>query len=106
VADPLELSVRVVNTGPRAATEVVQLYLRDPVASATRPVRELKGFQRIHLEPGESRQVHFVLEADDLAFHGRSLRRTVEAGLFRFWIGGSSRAELSAEVWIHDAPGS
>ncbi|MEJ2538854.1 MAG: glycoside hydrolase family 3 N-terminal domain-containing protein [Gemmatimonadota bacterium] len=106
VADPLELSVRVTNTGPRAATEVVQLYLRDPVASATRPVRELKGFQRLHLEPGESRRVHFLLEADDLAFHGRGMSRAVEPGLFRFWIGGNSQAELSAEVWLHDTPGT
>ena len=104
LADQLELSARVTNAGLRAATEVVQLYLRDPVASATRPVRELKGFKRIHLEPGESKRVHFVVDADDLAFHGRDLVRSVEPGLFRFWIGGDSRAELSAEVWVHDAP--
>jgi len=104
LGDRLEVSARVTNVGPRSATEVVQLYLRDPVASATRPVRELKGFKRLELEPGQSERVHFTLESDDLAFHGRDMRHTVEAGLFRFWIGGSSRAELSAEVWVHDAP--
>jgi beta-glucosidase len=105
LADRLEVAAHVTNVGPRSAVEVVQLYLRDPVASATRPVRELKGFQRIELEPGQTEWVSFTLEADDLAFHGRDLRRTVEAGLFRFWIGGSSQAEMSAEVWVHDAPG-
>lgn len=105
LADRLEVSAGVTNVGPRSATEVVQLYLRDPVASATRPVRELKGFRRLELEPGQSEWVSFTLEADDLAFHGRDVRPTVEAGLFRFWIGGSSEAELSAEVWVHDAPG-
>lgn len=105
IGDRLEISARVTNVGRRDATEVVQLYLRDPVASATRPIRELKGFQRIDLAQGESRWVTFDVGPDELAFCGRDRTRTVESGLFRFWIGGSSQAELGAEVWVHDAPG-
>jgi beta-glucosidase len=84
------------NEGGVEADEVVQLYLRDLVGNVTRPVRELKGFQRISLKPGESRQVSFVLGAQDLAFYGRDMSLITEPGDFHVWIGGSSNAKLQA----------
>lgn len=88
------ISAEVTNTGDRAADEVVQLYVRDLVGSVTRPVRELKGFRRVRLEPGETVTVSFVLRAEDLAFHGRDMRLVTEPGEFHAWIGGSSATEL------------
>jgi beta-glucosidase len=92
--------VRVANTGPRAGTEVVQLYLRDDVASVTRPVRELRGFQRVELQPGESREVEFTLGFEDLALYGADMRRVVEPGTFTVFAGGSSAAERSAQFEV------
>ncbi|MFG1606964.1 glycoside hydrolase family 3 N-terminal domain-containing protein [Actinoplanes sp. NPDC049265] len=73
-------TVTVTNTGDRAGHEVVQLYLRDPVASVARPVRQLIGFARVALAPGQSREVTFRVHADRTAFTGRDLRRIVEPG--------------------------
>ena len=92
----LRITAEVRNAGERAGEEVVQLYVRDLVASVTRPVRELKGFRRVALEPGERRRVSFTLTAADLTFHGRDLRPVAEPGEFHAWIGGSARAELRA----------
>ncbi|MBK6349149.1 MAG: glycoside hydrolase family 3 C-terminal domain-containing protein [Proteobacteria bacterium] len=97
VGVPISVRAVVRNVGQVAGDEVAQLYVRDLVGSVTRPVRELKGFQRIHLEPGESREVAFQLSADDLAFYGRDLTRAVEPGSFHVWIGGSSSADLRAD---------
>jgi beta-glucosidase len=97
VGVPITVRAVVKNVGQVAGDEVVQLYVRDLVGSVTRPVRELKGFQRIHLEPGESRAVSFQLSADDLAFYGRDMTRAVEPGAFHVWIGGSSTADLRAD---------
>ncbi|WAJ27454.1 glycoside hydrolase family 3 N-terminal domain-containing protein [Antarcticirhabdus aurantiaca] len=69
LTDRIEISARLTNTGTRAGAEVVQLYVRDPVASRTRPVRSLKGFRRVALEPGESAQIRFELTLADFAFH-------------------------------------
>ncbi len=93
--DRIDVSAEVTNTGSREGDEVVQLYLRDPAASLTRPVRELKGFTRLRLTPGECRTVTFTLGASDLAFYGRDMRLRAEAGAFQVWIGGSSDAQLS-----------
>jgi beta-glucosidase len=90
----------VTNEGDREAEEVVQLYVRDLVGSVTRPVRELKGFQRLRLAPGECRTVVFELHTDDLAFTGRRMRRVTEPGEFHAWIGGSSVADLRTEFTI------
>jgi beta-glucosidase len=94
LGQPFEIRVDLTNTGEMAAEEVVQLYLRDVVGSVTRPVRELKGFQRVRLFPGERRQVVFVMHTDDLAFHGRDMVRRTEPGEFHAWVGGSSLSEL------------
>jgi len=96
VGGTVAVSAVVTNAGDRAADEVVQLYIHDRVGSVTRPVRELKGFQRIRLEPGESRRVEFRIGPDDLAFYGRDMRRVVEPGDFDAWIGGDSNTSLRA----------
>ncbi len=96
-ADPRQqVSVRVTNTGRRAGTEVVQLYLRDDVASVTRPVRELRGFRRVELQPGESRNVTFELGFDDLSMLDADMRRVLEPGTFTVFTGGSSAADRQA----------
>jgi len=89
----IELVATITNTSSRAATEVVQLYLRDPVASIVQPVQELKGYQRIDLAPGTSRQVTFHLSTEDLAFIGQDNRPVIEPGEFRVWIAPSAEAE-------------
>ena len=81
------------NRGSRAAVEVAQLYIRDVAASVTRPVRELKAYQRVSLAPGESKDVVFTLSRRDLTFLGRNLRPTAEAGEFHVWIAPSAEAD-------------
>ena len=90
----LRVDVEVTNTGDRAGAEVVQLYVRDEVASVTRPVQELKGFERVVLDPGETRRVRFTLRPKDLRFWGED-GWTVEPGWFTVMVGGSS-AETQA----------
>ncbi len=84
------VSIQVENTGPRAGDEVVQLYLRDLVSSVTRPVKELKGFERVTLAPGETRTVAFPVGPEQLRFFDRSMRRVVEPGDFELMTGTSS----------------
>ncbi len=100
----ITLSVDVINTGERPGQEVVQLYVRDLVGSVTRPVRELKGFQKVLLAPGERRSITFSLSASDLAFFGRDMRLAAEPGRFHAWIGGSSNAWLHAEFVLNGSP--
>jgi beta-xylosidase len=85
-----EIACTVRNTGSRPGTEVVQLYLSDPVAQVVRPLRWLAGFARVPLDPGQSRRVTFRLHADRTAFHGRAGHRIVEPGEIRVAIGGAS----------------
>ena len=93
----LEVAATVTNTGKVAADEVVQLYVRDLVGSITRPVKELKGFTRISLGPGEAERVRFTLTGDQLGFHTVGGRWVVEPGGFRVWIGPSSQEGLEGE---------
>ncbi|PYS87877.1 MAG: beta-glucosidase BglX [Acidobacteria bacterium] len=90
VSGHLNVSVEVANTGRRAGDEVVQLYIHDVAASVTRPVRELKGFQRITLQPGERRRVSFTLGPAELGFYNRELRFAVEPGAFQVFVGPNS----------------
>ena len=85
-----EISCSVRNTGSRAGTEVVQLYLSDPVASVVRPVSWLAGFTRVPLEPGERRRVTFRVHAERTAFSGLSGERIVEPGEIAIGVGGAS----------------
>ena len=86
------LSAALENVGNRAGTETVQLYIRALAASLTRPVRELKGFQRVMLQPGEKRQVEFVITADLLGGYNREMNFVVEPGEYRLMIGSNSEA--------------
>jgi beta-glucosidase len=99
-AELITVSLTVQNTGDRPGEEVVQCYIGDPVASRVRPVKALKGFQKIALSPGEQRTVTFVLPVTDLGFYDTDLRYVVEPGKFKLWIGPSSAAGLEGEFWI------
>ncbi len=103
MGETVTISVRLKNAGDVAAAEVVQLYVRDLVGNVTRPVRELKGFRRMRLEPGESVNVDFELHTDDLAFFGRNMQLMTEPGEFHAWIGGSSATELRTQFRIVDS---
>lgn len=105
-SDALVISADVSNTGKRAGDEIVQLYIRDEAGSVTRPVKELRGFSRITLQPGESRTVSFRLTGDDLAFWGGPLwqpRRVVEPGFFQVWVAPSSAAGTPARFELKAA---
>jgi len=91
---PLNGSVKVIadvkNVGPRAGDEVAQLYIRDVAASITRPVKELKGFQRVSLQPGETKRVEFTLDPERLSIWNSELKFVVEPGEFKVMVGTSS----------------
>jgi beta-glucosidase len=86
----ITVSADVTNTGDRAGEEVVQLYIRDLVGSLSRPVKELKGFEKITLEPGQQKSVTFSVSPDDLAFYGASGEWKAEPGKFKLWLGPHS----------------
>ena len=89
---PVEVSLAVRNSGSRAGAEVVELYVHDGHSSVDRPVEELKGFQRVELTPGESRDVHFTLDRNALAFYSTAKKDWVtEPGQFDVLVGSSSR---------------
>ena len=96
----LTITANLTNTGKYAGTEVVQLYVRDKVGSVTRPVKELKGFQRIALQPGETKTVTFELPISDLAFWNIDMKKVVEPGEFTLWIGTNSSDGLSADFEV------
>lgn len=93
-------TVTVTNTGKRDADEVVQLYVHDLVASITRPVKELKGFERIHLAAGESKTVTFTIGADQLSFYNADLKKVVEPGDFDIMVGHDSRNLKTARLTV------
>jgi len=93
--DSLEVTVDLRNTGDRAGDEVVQVYLRDDVASVAEPVKALKAFRRVTLRPGERRTIAFRLGADSFALYDRQMRRVVEPGTFTVYVGTDSDARLS-----------
>jgi beta-glucosidase len=88
-------TVDVTNTGSRAGDEVVQLYIHDPVASISQPVRRLRGFERVALEPGQTRTVTFTLDRSDVGFYDNSGRFVVEPGAIDVYAGDSSNAQLT-----------
>ena len=99
--DTLQASVVVTNTGKIAGEEVVQLYIRDLVGSIIRPVKELKGFKKINLEPGESKIVLFSVTSDDLAFYNSNNDFMAEPGLFHIFIGPNSEDLKQAKFELH-----
>lgn len=100
IGESVRVFVDVANTGPRAGDEVVQLYIRDVVSSVTRPVKELKGFQRISLAPGECRTVAFDVTPEHLAFYDIDMVWRVEPGEFRIMVGSSSRDQDLSSVTL------
>jgi beta-glucosidase len=96
----VEVSVEVENAGRREGDEVVQLYIRDVAASVARPIRELKGFERVTLRPGERRRVRFTLTPEHLGFYNREMRFAVEPGTFKVFVGNSSVGGLEASFEV------
>jgi len=95
-----KVSVDVTNTGKIRGDEVVQMYIRDEVSSVTRPVKELRGFQRITLEPGETKTVELALGPAELSFLNRDMRRVVEPGTFAIMVGGNSEELMNVALTI------
>ncbi len=93
--DKLKISVEVANTGNYDGEEVVQLYIQDKVGTVTRPVRELKGFEKIALKKGEKKTVEFEISADDLRFYNIDMDFVAEPGDFEVFVGGSSATEMN-----------
>ncbi len=78
------------NTGKMAGDEVVQLYIKDVIASLPRPVKELKGFKRVSLASGEAKTVEFTVKVENLAFYNLEMKKVVEPGMFTVMVGSSS----------------
>jgi beta-glucosidase len=93
-------SVDVTNTGGRAGDEVVQLYINDPVASISQPIRRLRGFERVTLQPGQTRTVTFRLDSSDFGFYDNRGRFVVEPGEIDVYAGNSSKAELNGSFTV------
>ena len=100
MGEDVVIKARVRNVGDRDGVTVAQLYMRDLVASTTRPVRELKGFERIELKSGESAELEFVLTAEDMAFCREDMKFAQEPGDFKVWVGQDSDATLEAQFTV------
>lgn len=96
----VELSVVLKNTGAVKGKETVQLYVRDLVASTSRPIKELKGFQQIELAPGESKEVKFIIDEKSLGFYTPKGNWIVESGEFKLFLGGDSDSEMNVDLVI------
>ncbi|WP_347709462.1 beta-glucosidase BglX [Pseudomonas sp. SH10-3B] len=99
----LAVTVTVTNTGARSGDEIVQLYLRDDVASVTRPVRQLRGFRKVYLAPGEARELTFTLDQEDFALLDSDFSPVVEAGTFTVFVGADSTTENQARFELTDS---
>jgi len=101
--EPVEISVQVSNTGEVTGKEVVQLYIRDKVSSVTTPVKQLKGFKKIELAPGEKKKVDFTVNYEELSLWNRDMKRVVEPGSFEVQVGSSSDdIRLKGEFIVND----
>jgi beta-glucosidase len=94
--DSLTITANIKNVGGYLAEDVAQLYIRDLVGSIVRPVKELKGFKRVRLNPGEEKQIEFVIHSKDLEFHNGE-EWVIEQGEFHVWVGNSSKAQLMSK---------
>ncbi len=99
-APGIRVSVEVKNTGTVAGTEVVQLYLRNTGGSIEEPVRELKGFQRVYLTPGQSKEIAFNLGFEELSYYNLDMERVIEPTEYQVWVGGSSGATLGLQFVV------
>jgi len=100
VGGTLEVSARITNDGKFAGDEIVQFYVRDLIGEVTRPVKELKGFQKISLQPGESQTVKFEIPVQRLGFHGLDMQYKVEPGEFKVWVGPNAAEGLEGEFSV------
>lgn len=100
LGDRIAVDVPVSNTGERAGREIVQLYVRQPVAARSRPLRQLKAITKVDLKPGETRVVHLEVPVGDLAYHDDEGRKIVEPGRFQIFVGGSSAATSKADFEV------
>jgi beta-glucosidase len=99
--EKLTASVTLTNTGKVAGEEVVQLYIQDPAASISRPVKELKNFKKVLLQPGEKKDINIEITTNDLKFYNSDLKYDWEPGDFIIYIGSNSRDVKSAKVtWV------
>ena len=98
----MQVSVSVTNTSKVRGDETVQLYIRDEVSSVTRPIKELRGFRRISLDPGQTKTVEFSLGFDELSFWNREMHRVVEPGTFKIMAGGNSADLIETTLTIAD----
>jgi beta-glucosidase len=98
--DSIRVTVRVANTGSRKGEEVVQLYLRDDVASVTRPVKELKRFARIALDSGAAQTISFVLYPDDLSMYNLEMKKVIEPGTFTVFVGKNSEDVMETKFEV------
>jgi beta-glucosidase len=98
----LSVAITVTNTGARPGEEIVQLYLRDDVASVTRPVRQLRGFRKVQLAPGEARELTFTLDQADFALLDSDFSPVIEAGTFTVFVGADSTTENQARFELTD----
>ena len=94
--------VDVKNTGQTTGSEVVQLYIKDVIGSVLRPDKELRGFEKVSLNPGESKTVSFTIAPDMLAFTGLEMAEVVEAGEYRVLVGGASNDLVEEEFRLTD----
>ncbi len=101
IAGTIQVSVDIKNTGKRAGQEVVQLYIQDVITTVSTPVMELRGFEKMHLNPGEKKEVNFSIGPEHLALYNRHLDRVVEPGEFKVKVGASSDdIRLEGSIWI------
>jgi beta-glucosidase len=98
LGEKVTVTVSVKNTGTRSGEEIVQLYIRDPVAGRIRPVKELKGFTRVSLSPGEAKQVSFTLDQQALSYFDENGKPKLEVGEIRIYAGGNSRDVLETKL--------
>ena len=99
VGETLNVSINIENTGQVEATEIVQLYVRDLVGDVSRPVKELKAYDRVTLTPGQKKTIRFELDSNNLSFHNQSAKSIVEPGKFMLWVSRHSQDE-SNESWF------
>lgn len=98
--EKINVSVELTNTGALAGEEILQLYMTDVAASRVRPVKELKGFKKVLLQPGECRTVEFELSIHELGFYNENMEYVVEPGVFKICVGPSSKEGLEAELVV------
>jgi beta-glucosidase len=96
----LEVYAQLTNNGRMDSVEIAQLYIRDIVGNVTRPIKELKGFQRVPLNVGETQTITFHIHTDDLAFYNRDMKLVTEPGQFEVWVGGDSNATLRTSFYV------